>query len=153
MTSASVGADAGPTRAVQHPLHAEAVGELAVEIAPGLHAERRGGSAALGQTAKQRLSLCAVVHHQNMRRTAHRLGVVVVRGVEQHAGPFESGMHDLAAHRLVAQHRHVFAMTLHVDNVAQAALRVKFQRLLAVGGEEQIVGQPHHCFSCANSTR
>jgi len=39
-------------RAIQHPLHAEAVGELAVVIAPGLNAERRRDVAALGQAAE-----------------------------------------------------------------------------------------------------
>src|SRR6516164_7203049 len=65
-------------RAIEHPLHPELVGELAVVVAPRLHAERRGDGAALGELREQRRSALATIHHEQMGRAPHRLGVMII---------------------------------------------------------------------------
>src|SRR5437762_2346220 len=78
-----------------------------------------------------------------MRRAPHGLGVMIVGSIEIDAGAFEAGMHDLAAHRLRRDRHAVLAVAHHHRDLAEAALGVKAERGLALGGEEEIVGEKH----------
>src|SRR5882757_5355245 len=103
--------DNSAPHAIEHPLHAEAVRELSVIVAPGLDAERGRHFSATCQLLEQPSGLLAVLYHEDMRGASHRFGIVIVGSVEQHARSFELCVHDLAAHRLALCGHSVLAIT------------------------------------------
>jgi len=53
--------------AVEHPLHAKAVGQLAELVAPRLDAQRRGDTATFTKRLEKLFSRRSAIHHENMR--------------------------------------------------------------------------------------